>query len=180
MTTATQKALQTKKAKGHRYPTGYMHSMAWALDQFTGAPSAHGELNGDIIERVMGASIARPSALDTIDPAIFDAVSVRSGKRCRTFREAFAACCASSTATGHRYWQDLDLRSLQECHPEFRAFRLPEWVEQLIVEQQLADHYRELAEDLADGDGDGASDGASDAARFLVEQADSDNNSIPF
>lgn len=157
-TLAAAKAQATRAERGHRYVTGYMQSIDFALGQFCGAPSSTGELNGEIVERVMGASIAKPSALDTVDPAIFDAVSTRSGKACRTFREAFSACCTSSTASGHRYWQDLDLRTLQDCHPDFRAFRLPEWVEQQIVERQLADHYAELSEDYVEHD-------ISDAAR---------------
>jgi hypothetical protein len=165
---ASDKAIATKRASGHRYETGYMQSMAWALNQFVGAPAANGGTNGEIIERVMGASIAKPSALDTVDPAIFDAVSSRHDARCRTFREAFAACCATSSPTGHRYWQDLDLRTLQDCHPDFRALRLPEWVEQLIVEQELADHYAAMAE-AAGGDLDDVSDVARDAAGATEE-----------
>jgi len=144
------------------------------MNAFLGAPAADGRLNDQVLESVVGASVrlGRPSAVDTRDPAVFDAVEDQNGRRARTFREAFRACAEPYTQQGHRCWRRFDLKSLQACHPTFRLFRLPEWVESAIVEEELAEHYADHGgHDAADNDN------ACDVAVALAIVGD---DAIPF
>lgn len=110
------------------------------LAAFLQSASSDGRTNAAVVESVVGASRSK-SAIDVVDPATYDGASGRHGKRCRTFREAFAACAEPWDRYGHRHWRTFDLETLQGCHEGFRALRLPEWVEARHVEEQLAEHY---------------------------------------
>lgn len=121
------------------------------LQAFLASPAADGRLNCQVIESVVGASIGKP-AIDVVDPATYDGASGRHDARCRTFREAFRACAVTWDCYGHRHWRTFDLQTLQDCHPDFRVLRMPEWVEQRILEEQLADHMEALRAEHEDSD----------------------------
>lgn len=123
------------------------------LQAFLAAPAADGRLNCVVIESVVGASVGK-SCVDVVDPATYDGASGRHDARCRTFREAFRACAVAWDVYGHRHWRTFDIQTLQDCHSDFRVLRMPEWVEQRIVEEQLAAHYAQQAESTSDTSSD--------------------------
>lgn len=106
-------------------------SVAAALDEFLSAPArapkveglicddGPGWTNGRIVEALCGARGA-----DARDPALYDAVRLRTDRPAETFRQAFAAC-----ARGARGWVDFDFSAIRECHPAFEAMELPESAE---------------------------------------------------
>lgn len=132
-----------------------MWSIDEALGEFLAAPAAgrpqgaegytvdaisdgrRGFTNESIVHVVMGAA-----GVTVRDPATFDAVSGRHDAKCRTFEEAFRACAVPYDAFGHRDWRDFDLETLQGCCPEFEALRLPAWIEEMRMEEQLEEFYR--------------------------------------
>ena len=66
------------------------------------------------VEELCGAGSRNKPA-----PALWDAASVRSGRKCRTFDEAFAACCVGRRRAGRidHGWAWFDLDTLRECVP---------------------------------------------------------------
>ena len=66
------------------------------------------------VEELCGAGSRNKPA-----PALWDAASVRSGRKCRTFDEAFAACCVGWRRAGRveHGWAWFDLETMRECVP---------------------------------------------------------------
>ena len=80
-------------------------------------------------------------------PALWDAASLRHGKRCRTFDEAFAACCVGRRRAGRieHGWAWFDLATMRECVP---GLDLPAWVYEAqaeAAEREMARGLEELA-----------------------------------
>ncbi len=98
-------------------------SLKAALHEFLSAPAAHGGINDGVVASVMGAK-----GTHVVDPPSFDAATLKYGKKCRTFVDAFNACW-----NGHRDWRKFDLETLQNCDGEdFLSLQLPTRVRQAM------------------------------------------------
>jgi hypothetical protein len=125
-------------------------SLSDALDEFLLAPAMRPKLDGaafrgnaggwrneDVIVAVCGVR-----GIHVVDPPLYDPVSIKYEVKCRTFEEAFRACARPYSAWGHRDWRDVDIETLRECHSGFRALQMPEWVEELRLNEALVAYAR--------------------------------------
>lgn len=99
-----------------------------------------GGLNDHVLTEAMG------TAGKTVrDPATFDAVSEKYGKKVETFEDAFKLLCGDpSTKNGKRDWRNFDIDTLRECRG-FERVELPGWLHEAAnahqVRTKMADYY---------------------------------------
>jgi hypothetical protein len=125
-------------------------SLSDALDEFLLAPATRPKLDGAAFSGAVGGwrnedvvvAVCGVRGIHVVDPALYDAVSLKYDVKCRTFEEAFRACARSYSAWGHRDWRDVDIETLRECHSGFRGLQMPEWIEELRLNEALLDYAR--------------------------------------
>ncbi len=114
------------------------------LDSFLSAPAVPpkaigrgggGWTNYDIVVAVCG--VRGPHVRDQ---ALFDAVSLKYGRPCETFAQAFRECMR-----GRRSLARLDIATLRECHPAFAALQLPPFVEEAQIAAEIGTWFERQA-----------------------------------
>jgi hypothetical protein len=140
----------TNPERAWRGRSTVMWSIADALDEFLVAPATRPKLDGAAFSSTVGGwtnedvivAVCGTRGIHVVDPALYDAVSLKYETKCRTFEDAFRACARPYTRWGQRDWRDFDIEILRECHSGFRALQMPTWIEELHLNEEMLDYAR--------------------------------------